>query len=512
MQNPRTSGPVLSSHAGLSSGSPDEGLQAELRTTNGKDEALSVAVLLARHWQPLFDYASSSTPSAKAASMLAAAAFNKVLENLRKARPPAALRPLLLLTARQIAKRWASDRNVLALPELQYPGGRTLRADMFTLPENRELVFRAFLAMPVPDQCLLWHAEVEAEGIAVPAALLGIDPRTAGAQLERARELFRADCLRAHAELAPHKGCRHYGRLLDAALRRGYTLIPDVQKHLAECQYCRHATDQLNHRGGRLALLLAESLLGQAARGYLESRPARNSARAQGREGTVRITGRHSRTRHPRTLPRMTFPGQHLLLDRPKAALTGLGLLMAGALIVTAVSALCSNDTPESGSQMPPGHPPQPSSTSAGRPAGPINTRLRNADGGLCLDIHDRRAAPGALAVMAVCSASVTQRWVYEDDGLLRTSAAADLCLNSHETDGVAVLSACTAASAANAADVRYDLTVQGNVVPWWSGGKVLVPVSPDPATAVVVRVRDGSAAQRWVPENLTAGPDSGQH
>ncbi|MFF3453935.1 RICIN domain-containing protein [Streptomyces sp. NPDC002730] len=524
MQNPRTPGPVPPSHTGLSSGDSDEGLAAALRTSGGKDEARPVAVLLARHWQSVFDYASICTPSAKAASMLATAAFSKVLENLRKARSTAALRPLLLLTARQIAKGWANDRYVLALPELQYPdGGRTLRVDMFTLPENRELVSRAFHAMPGPLQCLLWHGEVEAEGISVPAGLLAIDPRGAAVQLEQARELFRAGCLRAHVELAPDKDCRHYSRLLDVSLRRGGTLIPDIQKHLAECQYCRYAAEQLNHLDGRLAVLLAEGLLGQAARGYLESRPARNSARAQSREGTVRSTGRHSKAGRPRALPRMTFPGRHLLLARPKVVLTGLGLLVAGALVVTAVSALWSNDSdyagpsvpsgsvttdtpPAAGSQVPSGHSPQPSTTSAGLPAGPLNTRLRNADAGLCLDIRDRRAAPGAEAVMAVCSTTVTQTWVYEDDGLLRSSAAPDLCLNSHEMDGVAVLSVCTAASAANAADVRYDLTIQGNVIPRWNDGLALVPISPDPATTVVVKVRDGSAAQRWVTDNVAAG------
>ncbi|MEW2085027.1 ricin-type beta-trefoil lectin domain protein [Streptomyces sp. NPDC005283] len=527
MQNPRTPGPVPPTHTGLSSGDSDEGLAATLRAGGGKDEARPVAVLLARHWQPVVDYASICTPSAKAASMLAAAAFSKVLENLRKARSTAALRPLLLLTARQIAKGWANDRHVVALPELQYPdGGRTLRVDMFTLPENRELVSRAFHAMPGPVQCLLWHAEVEAEGISVPAGLLAIDPRTAGVQLEQARELFRAGCLRAHVELAPDKDCRHYSRLLDVSLRRGGTLIPDIQKHLAECQYCRYAAEQLNHLDGRLAVLLAEAVLGQAARGYLESRPARNGARAQakaqGGEGPVRSTGRHSKAGRPRALPRMTFPGRHLMLARPKVVLTGLGLLVTGALVVTAVSALWSEDSdyagpsvpsgsvtdtapPASGSQVPSGRSPQPSTTSAGLPAGLLTTRLRNADAGLCLDIRDRRAVRGAEAVMAVCSSTVTQTWAYEDDGLLRSFAAPDLCLNSHELDGVAVLDACAAASAANAADVRYDLTIQGNVIPRWNDGLALVPVSPDPATTVVVKVRDGSAAQRWVTDNVAA-------
>ncbi|NUK46321.1 ricin-type beta-trefoil lectin domain protein, partial [Streptomyces lunaelactis] len=524
MQNPRTPGPVPPPRAGLSSADSDEGLAATLRTSEGKDEARPVAVLLARHWQPVFDYASICTPTAKAASMLATAAFSKVLENLRKARTTVALRPLLLLTARQIAKGWASDERVTAMPELQYPdGGRTLRVDMFTLAVNRELVARAFHAMPGPAQCLLWHAEVEAEGISIPASLLAIDPRGATAQLEQAREVFRAGCLRAHLELAPDNDCRHYSRLLDVSLRRGGTLIPDIQRHLAECQHCRYAAEQLNQLDGRLPVLLAEGVLGQAARAYIESRPARNRARTQAGSGPVRSTGRHSRGGRPRALPRMTFPGRHMMVARPGAVLTGLGLLVTGALVVTAVSELWSNDSdyagpsvpsgavttatpPAPGSQVPSGTSPEPSTTSAALPAGPLFTRLRNVDADLCLDIDDRTAVPGAEASMAVCSASVTQKWVYEDDGLLRSSAAPDLCLNSHAIDGVAVLGVCLAASAVSASDVRYDLTIQGNVIPRWNDGLALVPTSADPGTSVVVKVRDGSAAQRWVTDNVAGG------
>ncbi|MEU4499266.1 RICIN domain-containing protein [Streptomyces sp. NPDC023998] len=531
MQNPRTPGPVPP-HAGLSSQDPDEGLAATLRTSEGKGDARPVAVLLARHWQPAFDYATICTPSAKAAAMLATAACSKLLENLRQARTTAALRPLLLVTARQIGKAWAVDERITALSELQNPDtGRSVPVDMFTIPENRALVARAFQAMPGPAQCLLWHAEVEAEGISVPAGLLAIDPRSAASQLEQARDIFRAGCLRGHLETAPDQDCRHYSRLLDVSLRRGGTLIPDIQTHLAKCKHCRFAAEQLNHVDGRLALLLAEGVLGRAAQPYLDSRPARNNARSQARaagvRNAVRGAGRHSRGGRPRALPRINFPGRPFQSRGPSlpqrgrgAVITGLGIVTGLLVVATVVIALWPDDgshagpvapsgsvtaMPGPGSRAPSSPGPEPSTTTAGLPTGPLSTRLRNVATGLCLDIRDRRAQLGAEVAMADCSTSVTQEWVYENDGLLRSAAAVDLCLNSHALDGVTVLGPCTDSSAVNASDVRYDLTIQGDVIPRWNDDLAVVPASAEIGSRVVVKVRDGSMAQRWATDNVAS-------
>ncbi|MEV6396763.1 hydrolase, partial [Streptomyces sp. NPDC051907] len=248
----------------------DEALGAALRAGGAREGIHPVAVLLARHQQSVSDYASLCVTSADDAAMLATAAFSQVLDNLRRTRMSAALRPQLLLTVRQIVKAWAGDPRIVALlTEVQNPEPPS---------DNRQLVSRAFQALPGPAQVLLWHAEVEAEGISVPAGLLAIEPRAAAAQLEQARDLFRTGCLRAHNELAPNQECRHYSRLLDISLRRGDTLIPDIQRHLAECQHCRYAVEQLRHSDGRLAVLLAESVLGGNAPPPLPSR-SRSSKR-----------------------------------------------------------------------------------------------------------------------------------------------------------------------------------------------------------------------------------------
>ncbi|MGW4028906.1 RICIN domain-containing protein [Streptomyces sp. NPDC004838] len=501
-----------------------------LRTGDADDDARPTAVLLARHWQSLFDYASIGTPSPKAASMLATAAFSKVLENLRQTRTTAALRPLLLVTARHIAKAWASDGRVTALPDLQNPEtGRTVPVDMFTLAENRSLVSRSFLSMPGPAQCLLWHAEVEGEGISIPAGLLAIDPRSASAQLEQARELFRAGVLRFHLELAPDPECRHYNRLLDVSMRRGGTLMPDIQVHLVGCRHCRLAVEQLDHSGGRLTMLLAEGLLGWAAQPYVDSRPARNRQRFEadggGVRGAVRRTGRHSRGGRQRALPAVSPRGRGLsgrgLSGRGRAAVvTGLGVVTGLLVVATVVTELWADDgtgsaspvpsassAPEAGGTPSAGAPaPRPSTTSAGHPGGALNTHLRNAEAGLCLDVGDSRAEAGAETAMAACAESPTQEWTYENDGLLRSAAAPELCLNSRGLDGAIVLRPCDEPSADPAA-VRYDLTIQGTLIPRWNDQLAVVPVSAEAGAAAVVKVRDGSREQLWDTDNVAAAP-----
>jgi hypothetical protein len=210
--------------------------------------------------------------------MAATAAFRQVMR-----RPVGgALRPRLLVAAREVVREWADDETACAvLPELGRPaGGRGLRTVTSTTPPKRQLADRAFQALPDAFQCLLWHTEVEAEPITVPAGLLALDADTATGALRQAREQFRAGCVRAHRELAPTRECRSYNRLLDTPVRRGGTLLPGVQLHLRACSHCRHAAEQLSHFDGGLEVLLTETVLGWGARRYLDSRPARVPRRA----------------------------------------------------------------------------------------------------------------------------------------------------------------------------------------------------------------------------------------
>ena len=185
----------------------DERLTADLKKGSGKRPAQYPAgELLARHWVPVFSYARLCTSGAQYAGMLTTAAFTRLFgESVRHTGPKAAWRPQLLVTVRRIAGEWDADnRRGLLRPELQSDandkGGATVR---LLPPENRRLVSRAFHRLPENARCVLWHAEVEAEDLAVPARLLGLSAEDASVALERAREQLRQNCLESHRELAP---------------------------------------------------------------------------------------------------------------------------------------------------------------------------------------------------------------------------------------------------------------------------------------------------------------------
>jgi hypothetical protein len=147
--------------------------------------------------------------------------------------------------------------------------------------------------------------------------------------------------------------------------------------------------------------------------------------------------------------------------------------------------------------------------TAADASDGVVRSRLRNAGDGLCLDVLGGKADSGAEAVLDGCGTARTQRWAYEGDGLLRSLAAPTLCLDSRLGYSV-VLAPCAGRSGTRAADVRYDFTDQGTLVPRRNRDLALSPAAPgtgpEAGTALVLKPRTtGDAAQRW-----RADPDGG--
>ncbi|MGY0071471.1 RICIN domain-containing protein [Streptomyces sp. QTS137] len=508
-------------------GESDESLAARLRGRPEGEAAHSVAMLTARHWPAMHDYATVCLASSgPAAAMVTAAAQHRVLNRVALGEPAVALRPVLLVAVRDTVREWASDdRTAGALPELLKPaGGRGMRAAKTMTPENRTLAHRSFRSLPALARCVLWHVEVEAEPVSVPAGLLGIDADIASGTLQQARDTFRQGCVRAHQELAPTKDCRFYNRLLDVPIRRGGTLLPDVQQHLTECRYCRNAAEQLSHFEGDLGTLIAEAVLGWGARRYLDSRPGRAAPAPRGgraaRRGHRSGGGRSGGSRHS-LLSRISAPTRLTGLGRPDAVrstrtlLTGLGAVSAGVL----VSVLIAGGSPSDGggtdptgatsaaggrgvvpTESPPGV--------AGLPTGPEPALLRNIASGLCLDTRGE-PQDGAGTRLAGCSSRLSQQWTYEEDGLLRSVADPGLCLDAHKDAGVVVLATCADAGESRADDVRYDLTGQGELLPRWDEQLALVPATPDANADIVIRVRDRTENQRWLTEPLSSAEDA---
>lgn len=478
------------------------------RLGENRVDAHAVALLMARHWQATHEYAVICLASwSGSASMAAAAAFHRVLGRTGDG----ALRPQLLVAVREFVKEWAADDAIAAvLPELRKTiGGRGLRAARSVTPERRLLAERAFRALPGASQCLLWHTEVEAEPISVPAGLLGVDTGRAAAALDQAREQFRSGCVRAHRELAPTSECRFYNRLLDVPIRRGGGLLPDVREHLTECRYCRHAAEQLSHFEGGLDVLLAETVLGWGAHRYLDSRPARAAGRpAPAPPGAARAKpgGRH----RPVPAGPLAPPRRNA-----RAVLVGAGLTSLALLATVLVTKVWSDDggvpTPGATWGVVSGNTVRPSPSEVSRNAGSPSTAsmgdpveighgtLRNADAGLCLDTRDARTADGTPAVLARCSSAGSQQWIYQEDGLLRSAADPALCLDADAEKRSVVVADCLTRTG----EVRYDLTVRGELL--LRRGKGLL-VAPGKGETVVVTERNGSTGQQWLLESTGAG------
>ncbi|MEU4097887.1 RICIN domain-containing protein [Streptomyces sp. NPDC026673] len=498
-------------------GVPDETLSGEIGKSLGKDGAHQpFEELLARHWRPVSEYAELCTVSGHSAGILAAAAFTRVfVESLRLTGPTAAWRPELLITVHKIAEEWAVDRRRAWLHRRLRP--RPDQTDTrLAIPENRRLAARAFLRLPEPARCLLWHAEVDAEPLDVPAGLLGLDPEKAAAQLELARTRFREACVQAHRDLAPYEACLQFSRLLDISIHRGGAgLVPDLQRHIARCDHCRYAAEQLDHSGDRLGVLIAEAVLVWEARGYLDSRPTRRAARdndaGSGGGGSPgpRHGGRRRRAagggrrRFAATL--LGLGGCALVIALAVGVIAGdggtddraSGTASTGASASpTATASVTTSDTAPGSSTV----------TAEPVPSGGLRGRLRNNDNDLCVDLSGRRTVLGTDAATAACDSGATQFWSYEPDGLMRSVAQPSYCLNSHR--GAALeLSLCTASFVTGAEDVRYDLTLTGDLIPRWNQQLAVAPEGRERGAKIVLKPRDGRPVQRWTFDTSVAPP-----
>nr|WP_239135145.1 RICIN domain-containing protein [Streptomyces sp. SID12488] len=470
--------------------------------------------------------------------MLTTAAFTRLFgESLRQSGPTSAWRPHLLVTVRRLAAEWEGDhRHEMLHPELRSrPGsGNRVAARLLPAPDRR-LLSRAFQNLPQSARCLLWHAEVEAEPLEIPAGLLGLSAEDAAVELGRARGRLREECLHVHREVVPQEECRRYIRLIDVTCRRrSFDIDPDLAKHLADCMHCRYAADQLNQFNGDLALALAEGVLGWGARAYLESRPGRaaESAIVEVEQAPIiEIATVESVLPVPRVLaqaPPMPTnppvstelavrPGSHRSAHKAaRRAVRRRNRVLAAATVSALVlvplvlwSVLGSDDEDGSTAETSPPDTATTGSDTAGDPSwagsgettkGALRGRLHNVESELCIGIVGGEAVKGAEAELTSCSSAAGQEWSYEKDGLLRNVADPDLCLDSHLGYSVQ-LAPCTGASQPGAKNVRYDFTLQGTLVPRLDQELALTPADAagEGDAPLVLKSREESADQHWV-------------
>ena len=498
----------------------DEQLSAELKKWTGTTPALQpVGELLDRHWEAGFAYARLCTDGAPSAGMLTTAAFTRLFgETLRQIGPTSAWRPQLLITVRRIAAEWDNDHRREHLnPEL-CAGGERAAALLLPSP-GRRLLSGAFQRLPQSARCLLWHIEVEAEPLDVPAGLLGLEVEDAHVELERARERLREECLQVHRELAPEQECRRFLRMLDVTYRRGGSDIdPDLGAHLSRCRHCLHTADQLAQFNHGLGLALAEAVLGWGARAYVEARTAwpEDPGPLPPEIPTPPIPGEPFAPA-PRTAPppggRVASRRSANKAARRRAAARRRNLALAvvtvsGLIVLPLVlwSVLGSGGTTTASGKQPSEAPGQGKKSPTADPSwagtstgaqGTLRGRLRNLGSGLCVAVVGKKPVQGAETELAGCSSAGVQQWSYETDGRLRSVTDPGLCLDSHLGFSVRLV-ACTGNSEPKGKNVRYDFTLQGTLVPRWNQDLALTPAATDGSGALVAKNRDGSDAQRW--------------
>lgn len=520
----------------------DVELSAELKNWTGTTPALHpVGELLDRHWEAAFAYARLCTSGPRPAGMLTTAAFTRLFgESLRQSGPTSAWRPQLLVTVRRLAAEWEGDhRHEMLHPELRsMPGGGNRVAARLLPTPDRRLLSRGFQNLPQSARCLLWHVEVEAEPLEIPAGLLGLSVADAVVELGRARGRLREECLLVHREVVPQEECRRYIRLIDVTCRRrSFDIDPDLARHLADCKHCRYAADQLNQFNGDLALALAEGVLGWGARAYLESRPGRAAERAiveVEQAPIIEIATVENVLPVPRVLaqappmpttapvsapaghpgsPRSAHKAARRAVRRRNRALAvaTVSVLVLVPVVLWSVLHQGDEEGPTVGTG-PSGAATNGSDTSDNDPSragtgettkGALRGRLRNVESAQCIGIGGGKPVNGAETELTSCSSAAALEWAYETDGLLRNIAAPELCLDSHLGYSVQ-LAPCTGTSQPDTKNVRYDFTLQGALVPRWDQNLALTPADAKGGGPLVLKSREEDVDQHWVFDSST--------
>jgi len=216
------------------------------------------ALAHARHW----------ARSEAAAEDLRAEAFTRVLHAIRNGNGPTeAFRPYLLTTMRHVARDWAaSERRLLLVADMVDLEEPEPQADPVLAALERSLAGQAFMALPERWQTVLWHTEVEGEGPAQLAPLLGIEPAAVAALAYRAREGLKQAYLQAHVREVSAESCRPYAQRLGAAVRGklGRRERGKVEEHLRYCAECAGLLAMLKYVNAHIGVLAAPAVLGAA--------------------------------------------------------------------------------------------------------------------------------------------------------------------------------------------------------------------------------------------------------
>lgn len=249
-----------------------ESSDAELITLAREGDTAALGAIFGRHGAAVTAVARAHARDPIAADDLAAEAFARTYRVLRSGGgPDVALRAYLYTAVRRLAAERARaetrTRSAGLLDELDRPAPRSDEAlDAF----EREVVAKAYLALPERWRAVLWHVEVERMSPAAVGAILGLSAAGVSALAYRAREGLRQQYLQQHvARQAEAPACREVSELLGTHARgRGPRRDRRrVDVHLSGCAPCSRVIDELRDVGHGLRAVVAPLVLGGAAVG-----------------------------------------------------------------------------------------------------------------------------------------------------------------------------------------------------------------------------------------------------
>jgi RNA polymerase sigma factor (sigma-70 family) len=206
----------------------------------GYDDAF--AELFARHASAVRGFAMRCCTDVADAEDLAAEAFFRVLQAVRRGSgPDDNVRAYLLTVVRRLAAEWSVRRRDVPVTDeelsRQVDAGYVASASRVDL----QLIARAFATLPQRWRAVLWRVEVEGERPAVVARYFGLSANATAALARRARQGLRAAYLQAH--LAPSGGATGCRAIVDklggfTAGQVTGTEAGRIRAHLATCSSC----------------------------------------------------------------------------------------------------------------------------------------------------------------------------------------------------------------------------------------------------------------------------------
>lgn len=252
-----------------------ESSDAELITLAREGDTSALGAIFGRHSAAVTAVARAHARDPIAADDLVAEAFARTYRVLRSGGgPDVALRAYLYTAVRRLAaeraRAEAKARSAGLFEELDRPAPTSdAQLDDF----EREVIGKAYLALPERWRAVLWHVEVERMSPAAVAPILGLSASGVSALAYRAREGLREQYLQQHVGSldAAEPQCREVSTLL-GSYARGRAARRDrkrVEEHLRACARCARVVAELRDASHGLRTVVAPLVLGVAGVGAL---------------------------------------------------------------------------------------------------------------------------------------------------------------------------------------------------------------------------------------------------